>query len=130
MNETLMMLLIGLGAGLASGFTGIGGGIVMVPALVFVAGMTQHLSQGTSSMAIMFTAISGTLVHLRNQRVVVGAAIPVGLAGAVTAFLGAWATAAVDPEVLQRLFGLLMLYGGGRLAWTAFEGHENAEPVD
>lgn len=48
MQETFILLLIGLAAGLASGILGIGGGIIIIPALVFFLGYSQKMAQGTS----------------------------------------------------------------------------------
>ena len=47
-STILILLLIGLSAGILSGFVGIGGGVIIVPALVFALGLTQHQAQGTS----------------------------------------------------------------------------------
>src|SRR5690606_12524991 len=57
---------IGLDAGIASGVAGIGGGVIMVPAMVFLLGVSQHTAEGTSLVAILFAALAGTRVNLRN----------------------------------------------------------------
>jgi hypothetical protein len=114
--------LIGLAAGVASGVAGIGGGIIMIPAMVFVLGMEQHLAQGTSTLAILFTAVAGTMVNARNRRVDLRVALVVGLGGSAAAFFASRAAVALDAAVLQRLFGLLVLYSGARMgvrAWRA-----------
>ena len=60
--QTLLLLLcIGLLAGIASGFVGIGGGMIIVPALVFGLGLNQHMAQGTS-LAMMIPPI-GTVSY-------------------------------------------------------------------
>ena len=55
-STALLLLAIGLIAGIAAGFVGIGGGMIIVPALVFGLGMTQHMAQGTS-LAMMLPPI-------------------------------------------------------------------------
>ncbi len=50
---TLMILLLGLGAGVLVGLLGIGGGVVLVPAMVYLLGMDQHLAQGTSLFILL-----------------------------------------------------------------------------
>ena len=58
MIDFLGALVIGLTAGVASGVAGIGGGVIMVPGMVFILSMDQHIAQGTSLLAIIFTTIS------------------------------------------------------------------------
>ncbi|HEX8764448.1 MAG TPA: sulfite exporter TauE/SafE family protein, partial [Candidatus Acidoferrum sp.] len=50
---TLIILLLGLGVGVLVGLLGIGGGVVLVPAMVYLLGMDQHLAQGTSLFILL-----------------------------------------------------------------------------
>lgn len=120
--DVALAAVIGLVAGVASGVAGIGGGIIMIPAMVFLLGMEQHLAQGTSTLAILFTAVAGTMVNARNRRVDLRSALVVGLGGSAAAFFASRAAVALDADLLQRLFGLLVLYSGARMgvrAWQA-----------
>jgi len=54
LNEIITLVIIGLSAGILSGLLGIGGAIIMVPALVFFFGMSQHQAQGTSLAILLF----------------------------------------------------------------------------
>lgn len=122
MIDLVIPLLVGLVAGVASGVAGIGGGVIMVPAMVFILGLDQHLAQGTSTLAILFTAVAGTVVNVRNRRADLRVAAIVGLGGATAAFVGSKAAVLVDADLLQRLFGVLVLYSGIRMAvrsWKA-----------
>ena len=107
--EIFGFLALGLFAGAMAAALGVGGGIIFVPALVIVAGFDQHLAQGTSLAIILPTAIVSTLVHARAGRVVWPVAIPIGVAGLFGALLGARAAIALDPELLRRLFGILLV---------------------
>lgn len=109
MIEIFGFLALGLFAGAMAAALGVGGGIIFVPALVIVAGFDQHLAQGTSLAIILPTAIVSTLVHARAGRVVWPIAIPIGIAGLIGALLGARAAIALDPELLRRLFGILLV---------------------
>ncbi len=109
MIEIIGFLALGLFAGSMAAALGVGGGIIFVPALVIVAGFDQHLAQGTSLAIILPTAIVSTLVHARAGRVVWPVAIPIGVAGLFGALLGARAAIALDPELLRRLFGILLV---------------------
>jgi uncharacterized membrane protein YfcA len=107
--EVIGFVLLGLFAGSVAAALGVGGGIIFVPALAIVAGFDQHLAQGTSLAIILPTAIVATTVHARGGRVVWRIAIPVGLTGIVGAIVGARVAIALDPELLSRLFGVLLI---------------------
>ncbi|NBU46055.1 MAG: sulfite exporter TauE/SafE family protein [Flavobacteriales bacterium] len=86
--QTIMYLsMIGLMAGVLSGFVGVGGGIIIVPALVFLLGTTQHEAQGTSlfvlSMPVVFF---GLLQYWKTGNV----NWKFGLVIALTFLIGAW----------------------------------------
>jgi len=115
--QTLLLLLcIGLLAGIASGFVGIGGGMIIVPALVFGLGLNQHMAQGTS-LAMMIPPI-GILAVMSYYK---AGQIQLEYAGilALTFVLGAWMGSKwalrINPSVVRLIFGLLMLCAAGRL---------------
>ncbi|MDX1448244.1 MAG: sulfite exporter TauE/SafE family protein [Acidimicrobiia bacterium] len=113
--DALLGIGIGLVAGVASGLAGIGGGVVMVPAMVFLMGFDQHIAQGTSLLAIVFTSVAGTVVNRRNDHVDVRNALIIGGIGAVVAFAAARLANAVDADLLRQLFGVLILISGIRM---------------
>jgi uncharacterized membrane protein YfcA len=100
---------IGLVAGFFAGLSGVGGGVVIVPAAVFLLGLSQHTAQGTSLVAIIFTAVSGTFVNLRNRRVRLEDGLVVGLGGVVGSPAGAWLALQTDERRLSLAFGLLVI---------------------
>ena len=115
--QTLLLLLcIGLLAGIASGFVGIGGGMIIVPALVFGLGLNQHMAQGTS-LAMMIPPI-GILAVMSYYK---AGQIQLEYAGilALTFVLGAWMGSKwalrINPPVVRLIFGLFMLFAAGRL---------------
>lgn len=109
-----VVFLVGLAAGFFAGLSGVGGGIIMVPALVLLLGLTQHEAQGTSLVAIMFTAISGTVINFRNRRVDLRDALGVGLVGAAGSILGANVALGIEARVLSVAFGTLALFVVGQ----------------
>ena len=67
MEIFLYLLIIGLAAGFMGGLVGIGGGVIIVPALVMLLGMSQHQAQGTSLMMILFpVGILGVLNYYKQ----------------------------------------------------------------
>ncbi len=120
MIDFIGAVLIGITAGIASGVAGIGGGVVMVPGMVFLLSMEQHIAQGTSLFAIMFTAMSGTRVNVNNSRVELRSAVVIGAVGAATSFAAALLANQLDGGLLRRLFGALLLFSGSRMALNSW----------
>ncbi len=123
MSETFIGVVIGLLAGVASGLAGVGGGIILVPGMIYALSISQHTAQGTSTVAMLFTAAAGTFVNVRNRHVHVSAASLVGLAGAITGFLGARLAVGVDADLLRRLFGIVVVFSGVRMGLGAWRTH-------
>jgi len=103
-------LLLGLLAGVLSGLLGIGGGIVIIPVLVFVFGLSQHMAQGTT-LALMVPPIgllaAWTYYKQGNVDLAIAALICIGfLFGGL---LGAKLAGAISGVLLKRLFGVLLL---------------------
>ncbi|MPZ53603.1 MAG: TSUP family transporter [Acidimicrobiia bacterium] len=111
----LVAVGVGLIAGVASGVAGIGGGVIMVPAMVFLLGLGQHAAEGTSLLAILFTAVAGTRVNVRNQRVDLKQSTVIGLGGIVSAVGGASIALLIDASSLTRVFGAFVGVVGVRM---------------
>jgi uncharacterized membrane protein YfcA len=107
-------LPIGLGTGIISGLLGIGGGIVMVPAMVLVLGLSQHVAQGTSLLVIIPTAASGSIAHLRLGNIRFGISAWLALGGVAGAAAGAGLALLVPDVALRGLFAAYLLYTGVR----------------
>lgn len=121
MSGVLLGVLVGLAAGIASGLAGVGGGVILVPAMVYLLDVGQHVAQGTSTVAMLFTAAAGTFFNVRNRHVDVKGAMLIGLGGAITGFAGARLAVLADAEMLRRLFGLLVVLSGARMGVGAWQ---------
>ncbi|MBN2505367.1 MAG: sulfite exporter TauE/SafE family protein [Verrucomicrobia bacterium] len=111
----LIAALIGLVGGVASGLFGVGGGIVMVPAMMFFLHMGIKPAIGTSLAVIVPTALVGVFQHSRFGQVewrTVLSLAPMAIAGG---FLGAWLTTQIPAVNLKRAFGGLLVLVGLRL---------------
>ena len=111
------LLVIGLAAGLAAGLLGIGGGILLVPAMVLLLGFDQHVAQGTSLLVIIPAAIAGSWTHHRGGRLNLRDAAGVAAGGIVGAVLGSLLALGADDLVLRRLFALLLIASAVRMLW-------------
>jgi uncharacterized protein len=126
MSQWFMFVLIGIFGGITSGLFGIGGGIVIVPALIYWAGFSQHKATGTS-LAVLLppVGLAATLEYYRNGNVDIKAAMLI----ASTMLVGAWGGAFLANQVrgpyLRLLFGVFvtgvgvyLVYGAcKRLSW-------------
>jgi hypothetical protein len=112
----LLILLVGLMAGILSGLVGIGGGIILVPALVYLLSYTQHQAQGTSLGVLTlpvvilgfwqyYQQLKGTPQPI-DLKVIGILAIGFVLGG----YLGSKLALRIDREMLRRIFGLVLLY--------------------
>ena len=102
-------VLLGLGTGLVGGLMGLGGGMLLVPALVLLAGTEQHLAQGVSLSVVAVTSIVGAVTHYRQgtmRLVTVARVAPVALA---CGFAGAQLAGELDAAVLRTIFGIVLL---------------------
>jgi uncharacterized membrane protein YfcA len=111
----LLLAVIGFVAGAAGGLLGIGGGIVIVPALTLAFGVPQTAAQGTSLATIVPTAVSGAVTQDRGGNVLRGAAVWMGVVGIVGAIAGALLALALPTELLARLFGGFLVISALRL---------------
>ena len=100
---------MGLAAGVLSGLLGVGGGVVMVPLLVAVIGLTQHEAHATSLAAIIPIAAVGALRFAADGTVDVGLAALLAAGSLVGAPLGARLMARIGAGSLGMLFGALMI---------------------
>ena len=103
---------IGLVAGVTSGLFGVGGGIVMVPAMFYLLKVDIKTAIGTSLVVIIPTAIAGALKHHDLNNInwrVAGSLAPLAVAGG---FLGAYWAGQLDANVLKKLFGGLLVLAG------------------
>ncbi len=111
-------ILLGLTAGIVGGAFGVGGGVIMVPAMVMLLGMTQHQAQGTT-LAVMLPPIFFLAVwqYYRAGYVNVPIAVYVGLGFFFGAFLGASMVQGLPDVPLKRAFGILIMIVGLKMAF-------------
>ena len=112
--------LLGALAGVLAGLFGVGGGILFVPTLTLVLGLTQIHAEATSLLAILPAATLGAWRQSRYGNLRLGVALILGIA-AVAGVEGGVQIAEVLPQhVLRRLFATLMLVVAAQVAWRAW----------
>ena len=114
----LLLIVIGLATGTLSGLLGIGGGVVMVPAMVVVLGMVPVIAKGTSVAVIVPTSIMGTVRNRKTANVDLTVAAVAGFSGAVTAVIGGMIADSISTSVSNVMFAFLLLFVAGTQLYT------------
>ncbi len=116
MGKLTMFLGVGLLVGILSALLGIGGGVLLVPALVFIWACGMHTAVGTSLVVIFLCSLAGAIRHysLGNVDLSLAAAISVG-AVVGSFFIGAPLADAIPAETLKKLFGVILVLFGLRM---------------
>jgi len=114
-----LALALGLAAGVLSGLFGVGGGILFVPTLVAL-GLGQIDAQATSLLAIIPTVAAGAWNQRRYGHLRVQSAIVVGLASVAGVEVGARIATGISEGTLRRMFGILLFFVAGQLAFQAY----------
>jgi uncharacterized membrane protein YfcA len=118
MPSLVVITAIALAAGVLSGLFGVGGGLIIVPGLVLLAGFDATRAAGTSIGALLLpVGVLGAYVYWQAGAIDARAALTLAIGLAIGAFFGAKIAVALPPEALQRAFGVLLLVVGARLAF-------------
>jgi uncharacterized membrane protein YfcA len=114
-----MMLLVGLLVGVFSGVVGIGGGILFVPALIWLAGMSQHKAQGTSLGALLApVGIFAFLEYYRKGNADLKVALLLAVGFLIGSYFGAVGAQHIPDLWLRRIFAVTMIAVGGKLLFS------------
>ncbi|BAY88677.1 MULTISPECIES: sulfite exporter TauE/SafE family protein [unclassified Tolypothrix] len=120
-NILIQMLLIGLVAGIAGGMFGIGGGAIMVPAMVLLIGLDQKFATGTSIAAqILPIGILGAAVYYRNGQLNIKYAVIIAVGLVIGNLFGALFANQpfISSETMKKLYGIFLLLLGARYLWN------------
>ena len=117
LSTLFILLLIGVLAGIASGFVGIGGGLIIVPALIYFTGLDQHVAQGTSlAMMLPPIGILAALNYHSEQRVEWTYAACLAITFVIGAWLGSKWSLKLSPTLVQLVFAAFMFYTASIMA--------------
>jgi uncharacterized membrane protein YfcA len=106
----LLLLIVGLAAGFLSGLIGIGGGIIIVPALVLFLGFSQKMAQGTSlGILLLPVGILAVLQYYKQGYLNVNYVLIVAAAFVLGGFLGSKLALSVSDEKMKKVFALILL---------------------
>jgi hypothetical protein len=119
MPNAFLYVILGFAAGILSGLMGIGGGLIVVPALVYVFKFTQVQAQGTTlAMLLPPIGILAALVYYKGGYVDIKAAVFICIGFLVGGLWGAKAAIGMSNLFLQRLFGIVMFLVSLKMIFT------------
>ena len=105
---TLLLGLLGVFSGFLGGMLGVGGGVIVVPIMILVFGFESRIAVGTSSMMVLFTALSGTGAYFRQKRIDWKTGVLAALTTVPGAAIGAYLTKFFSSRNLAIIFGLTL----------------------
>jgi uncharacterized membrane protein YfcA len=107
----VLLFLIGLISGIVSGM-GIGGGTILIPALVIFIKPEQHIAQSVNLLFFIPTAIIALIVHVKSKRIDIKMALPIIVFGIIGAFIGSKLAGSLSDQALRKIFGVFLLFMG------------------
>ena len=111
-----LLIMVGLAAGILSGLVGVGGGIIIVPALVFFLGFSQLQAQGTSlGLLLLPVGIFAVINYYKAGHIDLKVVGIMSLAFVAGGFIGSKLALTINQEVVKKIFAILLFYTAFRL---------------
>jgi uncharacterized membrane protein YfcA len=115
----IILIVIGLLAGILSGLVGVGGGILMIPLLIMFLGLTQHQAQGTALFAMLPPiGILAAMNYYKAGFVKWEYAAVIALAFVVGGYFGSKLSISLPAQTVRKVFGVIMLIGAIKLIFS------------
>jgi hypothetical protein len=128
LQTVIILLTIGIFAGLLSGFVGVGGGVVIVPALVFFLGLTQHQAQGTSLFILVLpVGILAVMNYSKTSNINWTYGIIIALAFIIGGYLGSKLSLKLSPSIVKLAFGIIMAFVSIKLILSGYNSITNGK---
>lgn len=122
----ITLLLIGLVAGMLSGFVGVGGGVIIVPALVYILGLTQHQAQGTSLLIMLPpVGILAVMNYYKAGNINWMYGLIIATAFILGGYFGSKLSLKLSPGLVKLSFGILMAYVSIMMIWSGYNLYRN-----
>lgn len=107
----MLILIIGFVSGIISGM-GIGGGTLLIPALVFIVGTKQQIAQSINLIVFIPSAIAALIVHARKHNIEKGLLLKLAITGCAGAVAGSLLAVNLDSDLLKKFFGVFLFIVG------------------
>jgi len=118
-TQIIILAIIGLIAGIFSGSLGVGGAIIVIPALVFFLGLSQHQAQGTS-LAFMIPPVTllAVINYWKQGYVNWKFALILALMFFIGAYIGSTISVNIPEKILKKIFGALLLFVAAKMIFS------------
>jgi len=107
----MLTMLIGFASGIISGM-GIGGGTLLIPALVFIIGTRQQIAQSINLIVFIPSAIAALCVHIKKHNIEKGLLLKLAVTGCTGSVIGSFLAVNLGSNLLKRYFGIFLLIMG------------------
>ena len=124
----LGLVAVGLVTGVLSGLLGVGGGVIVVPAMILLFGYSDLIAKGTSLLMMIPTALSGTIGNVRRSNVDVKSGLMIGVAACVTVTLGSLTAGAISPQLANILFVAFLAFLIVKTVLEALKARRRSRP--
>lgn len=126
-TQTIIILVtIGMLAGILSGFVGVGGGVIIVPALIYSLGMSQYDAQGTSLFVLLLpVGILAVNNYWKTDNINWKFGIIIALTFVVGGYIGSKLSLKISPALVKLAFGIIMAYVSFRFIMSGYNGLSN-----
>ncbi|MEP7372103.1 MAG: sulfite exporter TauE/SafE family protein [Chitinophagaceae bacterium] len=112
----ITLLLIGLAAGILSGLVGVGGGLIVVPALIFFLGYSQHQAQGTSlGLLLLPVGILAVINYYNKGQIDVKVVAVMSIAFVLGGWLGSKLALRLPADTVKKIFAIFLFYSAFKL---------------
>lgn len=122
----MLFAIIGFFAGIIGGM-GMGGGTILIPALILLVGIDPRIAQSVNLLSSIPMTIIALFIHIKNKNVVLKLVIPIALFGVLGAVCGSFVANYISPEILKRVFGLFLLIVGSIEIKKGFSSPKNKD---
>ena len=125
-NTILILVAIGIFAGTVSGFVGVGGGIVIVPLLIYALGMSQHEAQGTTLFILLPpVGLLAVFNYWKADTINWNVGIVVALSFVIGGYIGSKLSLKLSPGIIKLIFGVIMAYVSVRMFMSGINSMSN-----
>lgn len=125
----IVLVGIGFATGILAGLLGVGGGIILVPAMVIGIGIPAAIAKGTSVAVIVPTAIMGTWRNRKKRNADLHTAVVLGVAGIVSAYAAGQLSVGMSDSLSNLLFALLLLVVAARMLYDLMKARRSPAPA-
>ena len=124
----LILAIIGVFAGVLSGFVGVGGGVIIVPALVFFLGISQHTAQGTSLFVLSMPVVLFAVINYwKSGNIEWKYGLVIAATFLIGAYVGSKLSLKLSPGMVKLIFGVFLAYVSFRLILSGYSSISSNE---